>query len=394
MPPSQEQIRLLDLPAEIRELIYHEILDARKNVVDYEHDYKAYKFDLSIFRVNQQIYHEARRVFRRNNIFVAIESPWTQAEEHAAMEGQVPVLVPSHKSAKFTDYYMKVVVDAQYYAAMMAEARFKFIVLIDDLPRFTRMWYYQDLTHRGLNNHLRLTLQLKYPYASDYDDKPIPKAIQKQLMEPFGMIKGLQDVRIEGEHYASIKKAMQDAMDAPYKSPEDCLDDCTRFKDDGNAAFAKQLYREAILLYVEAFRAIHIICNGRRRAIWGDAFFQKDLVGGRYDRQEGLIVRLRLRTMLVANVVECHLKLHEYDDAKFWGMRTITMMRDALDNEDFMPGFVAAAPMGKIYYRTALAYRELGDKDEARPLLRVAEQYLPNDQNVKNAIASVALRLG
>ena len=50
--------------------------------------------------------------------------------------------------------------------------------------------------------------------------------------------------------------------------------------------------------------------------------------------------------------------------------------------------------MGKIYYRTAVAYKELGDKDKARKLLRVATIYLPHDNSVKKELAACALRLG
>jgi len=50
--------------------------------------------------------------------------------------------------------------------------------------------------------------------------------------------------------------------------------------------------------------------------------------------------------------------------------------------------------MGKIYYRTAVAMKALGEKDEARKLLRVAVVYLPGEETVAAELASVALRLG
>jgi hypothetical protein len=56
--------------------------------------------------------------------------------------------------------------------------------------------------------------------------------------------------------------------------------------------------------------------------------------------------------------------------------------------------FAAAPQMGKIYYRTAVAFKELGEKSEARKLLRVAAVYLPRDESVKKEIAECALRLG
>jgi hypothetical protein len=56
--------------------------------------------------------------------------------------------------------------------------------------------------------------------------------------------------------------------------------------------------------------------------------------------------------------------------------------------------FPAAAEMGKIYYRCAVAWKMLDEKSEARRLLRVAKIYLPNDKNVDREIAATALRLG
>ena len=57
-------------------------------------------------------------------------------------------------------------------------------------------------------------------------------------------------------------------------------------------------------------------------------------------------------------------------------------------------GFPGADQLGKIYYRTALAFKELGDESEARRLLQVAVIYLPRDESVKREVAATSLRLG
>lgn len=62
--------------------------------------------------------------------------------------------------------------------------------------------------------------------------------------------------------------------------------------------------------------------------------------------------------------------------------------------DEVMLNFVAANEMGKIYYRTAVAYKTLDDKSEARKLLRIAQIYLPRDPNVAKEVAACALRLG
>ena len=188
---------------------------------------------------------------------------------------------------------------------------------------------------------------------------------------------------------------MRKEMKVPYDSPELCLEEATKLKDAGNAAMRKDPAR-AIELYFESFEKIHIICTGRRRSIWGDAWFDRILDGGPFAGEHGQVVRLILRVRLVANIVKAYLDLEDYTMAAFWGMRTIKMMRDATGSEEDEPmlSFPAAVEMGKIFYRTAVAYKAQGDTSEARRLLRVAAGYLPRDEAIKRELASVALRLG
>lgn len=89
-------------------------------------------------------------------------------------------------------------------------------------------------------------------------------------------------------------------------------------------------------------------------------------------------------------------------------MRTIAMIRHAIGipdgaeapspQDEAILNFVAASEMGKIYYRTALAVKELNEdgdgKSQARKLLKVAQIYLPRDESVAKEVAAVALRLG
>jgi tetratricopeptide (TPR) repeat protein len=226
------------------------------------------------------------------------------------------------------------------------------------------------------------------------DSIRIPNSIQEKLLLPFGVVKNLCEVKIIGEHNESIEKVMRDTMAIPYDTPESCIEESMKLKDLGNVAL-KTDPRRAIELYIEAFKKLHIICIGRRRSIWGDSWFNVQLQGGTFGGQHGQVVRMIIRVRLVANTVKAYLDLEDYGEAIFWGMRTINLMREAMGEEDVaMTGFPAAIEVGKIYYRTGFAYKQLGDESEARRLLRVAAEYLPNDKNVRRELASVALRLG
>ena len=211
---------------------------------------------------------------------------------------------------------------------------------------------------------------------------------------PFGIVKGLSEVDVRGECYDSVQRTLKEEMAVPNKSPEQCLEEATKLKDAGNEALTKTQYLAAIRLYEESFLAMHIVCKGRSRWVWADAFFQKELQGGTFDKQHGHMVRMVLRIRLVANMVLAFLKLGNSQEAYFWGKRSIDIMKESTGTDEPMTGFVAAKELGKIYYRTGLACKELGYNIEARQFIKVAAAYLPNDAIVGKELAAVAPRLG
>ena len=72
-----------------------------------------------------------------------------------------------------------------------------------------------------------------------------------------------------------------------------------------------------------------------------------------------------------------------------WGLDRAMHLTDAQKNE--LLRFPGALSMGKIFYRTAVACVELGDKETAKGLLTWAAIYLPNDENVKKEIERCTL---
>jgi hypothetical protein len=78
----------LNLPAEIRDHVYSFYFKPMDRLVPNGQDEceceeskggGRYKFDFAIYSVNKQIKTEAEDVFRRENVFVKIETPWPQA---------------------------------------------------------------------------------------------------------------------------------------------------------------------------------------------------------------------------------------------------------------------------------------------------------------------------
>ena len=402
-----QQRHFLLLPPEIRDEIYRLILhpDANRKYHEYDHTSYNYAPALGLFRVNKQIAHESRKIFHDLNVFVRIGTPWPEAQHHVANEGEVPILIsePEHV-AKFSYHRMVMSVDAPEHPMLQSDAQ-RFIILLDDLEKFAKMWFYADLSHPGLNEHLRLTLQLQDPFALENEENHISKALQRKLLLPFGHVKNLKETVITGDPkpYSSLETEVRALQAKPHLSPEHCLKECVRLKLEGNTELNAGRYESALELYKQAWAAIHIVIKGRRRHIHADAFFARDLREEPYRGKNGQTERLVLRVQLVANTCLAYLKLGQEDECLFWGMRTIDIWRDGMGvdtRHDIPPqdeailGFPAADQMGKIYYRTALAYKELGENIEARKLLQVARIYLPNDKSVKAEAEALIPRIG
>ncbi|GAB7349818.1 hypothetical protein MBLNU459_g0526t1 [Dothideomycetes sp. NU459] len=399
-------MQLLDLPPEIRTHIYSYIFHPSANCLDLGEGYESYHFSkaLQLFLVNKQVYYESRKVFYDLNTFVRIATPWKDAKHHVSVEGYVYIIVAGAAAAKFNKHSLSVTVDAPRHN--LHNDLDQFIILVDDLDKFCRSWFYSSLSMPSLNSHLTLSLNLRDPFTPADEDKHVTKFKQRRLFEPFGQVKDLQRVVISGEPepFQSVIKEMRGTMAIPFDSPEKCLQEATRLKDEGNVHLQASRYTEALESYRLAWLAMHIIIKGRTRHVHGDQWFDRRLEEEPFAGQHGGTVRVILRIRLVANTVLTYLKLEQYDMAILTGMRTIKVMRSSIGlsedeaasdpSQEALTQFAAAPEMGKIYYRTALAWKATGDKSEARALLKVAMVYLPNDRIVQKEMAACALAIG
>lgn len=71
--------RFLALPLELREQIYSLYFHPPDRLHTLEDSGGRYQFDFDLLRVCKQVYAEAQTVFRRENIFVKVETPWPNA---------------------------------------------------------------------------------------------------------------------------------------------------------------------------------------------------------------------------------------------------------------------------------------------------------------------------
>jgi hypothetical protein len=422
MAETMTRPTLLTLPAEIREEIYKFIFDPASNRTELENEYWQYDFApaLQILLANRQIYLEARKVFRDLNVFIRIDTPGEMAMQHVAEEGHVPIVVSNKHAQTFSIHSLQVCISSPD-IDVLARSQQVFIIHLDDLEKFALIWKYADLSFEGLNQHLQIALTLRHPATGQESDrqdiygsgpsKTLSVALQRRLILPFGKVKRLHKTEFNGSHEPAhgLEDALRAAQATSHPRPEACLAEATKFKQAGNTLLTGGNPRAALEQYVHAWRAIHIAIHGRLRHVHADRFFIGALSEAPYAGLDGQVERLRLRVQLVANTCLAYLLLQEYSECIFWGMRTINTLRNARgdipddpniwlnvppEQEAFMQ-FPAADQMGKIYYRTGMAMKELGeDESQARRLLKVAGVYLPRDENVKKAIQESALKLG
>ncbi|KAI1436117.1 hypothetical protein GGR50DRAFT_256800 [Xylaria sp. CBS 124048] len=395
------EMGLLSLPPEIRDQIYTTILHPDNNRIHFPNEYSKYNFRgaLVLFRLNRQIYHEARDVLRRLNVFVRIETPWSEVEKHVYEIGHTPILVYGPPASRFNWHTLQVTVETPTLPTS-EDGPCHFVMLADDLPAFTKTWFYWHLSHLGLNQWLALKLHLRDPYAPDRDEIFTRREIQRKLFLPFGDIKGLHSVSVIGDSApnATIVAEMRALQAVEPASPEQCLVECIRLKNEGNALLQEGEMHAALEVYTRAWEAIHIVIKGQARHIHAERYFARNLVDEPFEGKNGQIERMSLRLQLVANTCLAYLKLCDWEQLLFWGMRTIRLMRQASGaNEHPVPpedeallGFPNSTLVGKIYFRTAMAFKALGDKHEAKRLLRVAHIYLPHDKIVRTELASIA----
>ncbi|OAL57471.1 hypothetical protein IQ07DRAFT_556227 [Pyrenochaeta sp. DS3sAY3a] len=380
----------LRLPRELRDVVYSLYFKPADRLI-HSHSLEAkgyygglYKFDFDLVHVNRQVYTEASAVWRRENIFVKLATPWPSAGmyriylmatdgrdlmdfgaggkllvNHISSEGLVPIVCMDEKADVFTTHHGLVQITAPFHQAVPEHT---VVVLLDDLPKFTQTWYYSALSFPMLNDRLSTTFVLRHPQYSSkisgelHSNKEIPLSLQRRLLLPFEQVKGLYHMGFSG-YAPSVQEELERRMALPIPTLQECCESATDLMAQGDVALAANTPLEALELYRKAFHAVHILIHGRTRRVLADVFFHDGIENGRYAGQTGMTVRVVLRLKLVSRTVAAYLQLHEYGEAAYWGMRSIRIMREALDTEfeDFLTDFLGDSDVGLIYLRTGIA---------------------------------------
>ena len=340
---------------------------------------------MALLQANRQIYFEARKILR-HNVFVRVTTPWHEAEEHVATEGRVPMLARGIKADSFTAWHMTAVLGSPHYVYPFGNSSCSWIMCVEDLDTFCKVWFRSNLGNPGLNRHITLDLNIQDPYQPD--SHPL-KTLQQSLIMPFGIVKDLDSLTIRGYKRDSVEKAVRAAMAIPDPSPSECIDNAAKHKDAGNVELHASNYKLAISNYKAAFESLYIEPNmhGERTAAQMSNFFNERLETGTYKGQNSDDVRNALNIQLTANTVLAYLKMEDWNMAYGWGSRAINRLwTPQLDPFSSIP--TTQADRAKLYYRTALALKGLGRPEEAYSMLVSASEFTPNDPVIAKSIKS------
>lgn len=279
---------------------------------------------------------------------------------HISSEGLVPIVCTDQRADAFDGHHALVQISAPFHQAVPEHT---VLILLEDLHLFTQTWHYSALSYPMLNDRLSTTFTLRDPNqeqgtGTDGSHKPnVAIALQRRLLLPFEQVKGLYSVQVLG-YAPKVHQELQQLMALPVPTPQQCCETATDLTTQGDAALAAGHAASALHLYNQAFKAIHILIHGRTRRVLADVFFNQDIRHGRYAGQTGTTVRIMLRLRLVSRTIATYLHMARWDEAAYWGMRSICLMREVMD-EDLLSEFPGGEDVGWIYVRTAVAFMKL-----------------------------------
>ncbi|KAH7110311.1 hypothetical protein B0J11DRAFT_499160 [Dendryphion nanum] len=388
---------LLRLPLELRQQIYtYYFPPSTKQTMTPTHEdtLTVYAFDLRIYLVCKQVHLEAQDVFRREYLFVRIETPWPQAEHHISTSGPLPFAIAPLKTHLFHSHTAKISITAPHFHPPPPDqdsnssdtdsdsdsgspgpnrkpqnpqnppTPYAILLLLSDLPTFTTIWYYSALSNSALNTHLKLVITLCNPFSSPL---PVPLPTQQSILLPFTKIKELYALSTPG--FASqVVTQLKSELAIPYPTAQQSLESATLLLEKGDLELSSSRPEAALQLYTQSFHTIHILLSPsqpRSRRVLADHYFHNapPIETGLYKNFSAPTARLLLRIRLVSRMVLTYLSLSpaQPSDATFWGLRSILLLRSALstDFENHLVAIVGAEELALLYTRTAIAFAVL-----------------------------------
>ena len=180
------------LPIELRRKIYsHLLISDKVRQPPNEHLIRYYRFDTAILCVNKKIHLEALDMLYNENTFITVSCDWDQIfivmkNHEVAVLCEKPKLVARFKK-NIMRLHIKFSWSQKWKATQSGPTNKKngnvlesFLILADELPKFTRMIRIMNMTNGGDRQNT------KYLFRMEPTSAGAPSlSLQKRLLEPF-----------------------------------------------------------------------------------------------------------------------------------------------------------------------------------------------------------------
>lgn len=273
MPTQLATFRFRDLPSEIRNQIYRELLCTfapRPTTITVglttftEPAQALHEIDTAILRTNKTTYQEAYDVLVKTNRFVKVTSRPGLPLKLLLNGLLVPVVTSDMRTVNgFKGYVLAVHLDSPEPRPHAADNEGMFdastvMILHRDLDLFCQSLVDGDAYMSGFNEKLRLLIFMA-PVLTAHEASPSMReffslATQKVLLAPLqAELRGFKNVKIQGFVDKELSKVVQEHMSQDRWSDADqLLADFTAAKEQGSKLFQQRRVEEGCLCWQDA----------------------------------------------------------------------------------------------------------------------------------------------
>lgn len=395
MPSKPLQpFRFLDLPGEIRNKIYENILcsvvpreqTSREGYESRRPDrlqlfesppqhikYLQHSIEPNLLRTCQSIYDEGTYLMRKTNRFVKIAVKITDKDLEYILRG-IPIIYMTKEVAR--DFEHAIVVH-EIVASKKERAR-SFVLLDRDLGFFCKGLAEYNLFAIGVNPFHTLTLIEPCESQAENAPKFLTSKLQESLLAPYRSLRGFSHFKIKGAITKDLSEAAISEITGSWigSDPELVLADLTELKLKGNGFVRIGASNEAVNAYHQCFYKILDL----RKSAEGQSLRE---IGGSdfWDRVTALLFDVNSNSVHVIlqkirlQYAELPFHLQQQAEKDFY-YALAACVNTPLPGSSWTP---SRQQMAKMVYREAAGCRIIGDLERAMNAINEGVALIPYD---------------